>query len=171
MKKICVTLLSLYTINAFAAFPELPVPTGTCSGLLSGDNASLLDAIIEEGEPVRGIANAAIAFDFDDLSVAGEFFFFIEPESDLEAYPRWSFDQDGSGIELSIERDVDFPASFIATFQLDTPSGGVEYDFANLSTTGNLHTSEIAKFRLMPVNGGTTFIIQSPDTQGVCQAH
>lgn len=170
MKKICLMLLSICTVNAFAAFPELPVPTGTCSGLVKGDDASLLDAIAEDRYPVRGIANAAIALDFDDLSVVGEFIFFVEPESDNEAYPRWSFDQDGSGIELSLERDGDFPASFIATFQVDTPSG-VEYDFANLPTTGNVHTSEIQTVRLMPVNGGATFIMQSADFEGVCQAH
>ena len=170
MRKLCFAILSLYSVNAFAAFPELPVPTGTCSGLVPGDNANLFDAIIEDGQPVRGIANAAIAFDFDALTVSGEFIFFIEPESDNEAYPRWSFDQSGSGIELSLERDGDFPSSFIATFQVDTPSG-VEYDFANLPTTGNVHTSEIQTVSLMPVNGGATFIMQSANFGGVCQAH
>lgn len=171
MKKFSIAILSLCSVNAFAAFPELPVPTGTCSGLVPGDNANLFDAIIEDGQPVRGIANAAIAFDFDALTVSGEFIFFIEPESDNEAYPRWSFDQDDSGIDLSIERDANFPASFSVTFQVDTPKGGVEYDFINLPRTGNVHTSEIQSVRVMPVNGGATFILQADNFHGVCQAH
>lgn len=170
MKKIVLALIATYSVNAFGAFPELPFPTGTCSGVIPVDNASLLDAIIEDGEPVRGIANGAISIDFDALSVSGEFTFFIEPESDNEAYPRWSWDQDGSGITLSIERDTDFPASFMVSFPLDTP-GDEEYDFMNLPLTGNIHETETASMRLMPVNGGATFILQADNFQGVCQAH
>jgi hypothetical protein len=116
------------------AEPEspLPFPAGRCSALIPGDDAVLLAAIKGEGEPVRGIGSAAIVFDFDNSTVSGEFVIFIEPESDNEAYPRWSFDQDDSGIDLSIERDSNFPASFLVTFQVDTPKGGVEYDFINL---------------------------------------
>lgn len=150
---------------------QLPFPTGSCSGLIPGDDAVLLDAIKGEGEPVRGIGSAAIVFDFDNSTVSGEFVFFIEPESDNEAYPRWSFDQDDSGIDLSIERDANFPASFSVTFQVDTPKGGVEYDFINLPRTGNVHTSEIQSVRVMPVNGGATFILQADNFHGVCQAH
>jgi hypothetical protein len=171
MKKLCFAILSLCSVNAFSAFPELSFPTGSCSGLVPGDNASLLDAIIDEGESVRGIGSAAIAFDFDESTVSGEFVLFIEPESDNEAYPRWSFDQDDSGIDLSIERDMNFPASFLVTFQVDTPKGDAEYDFINLPRTGNIHTSEIQSVRLMPVNGGATFILQADNFHGVCQAH
>ena len=159
--------------QAAVAEPEsqLPFPAGRCSALIPGDDAVLLAAIKGEGEPVRGIGSAAIVFDFDDSTVSGEFVIFIEPESDNEAYPRWSFDQDDSGIDLSIERDSNFPASFLVTFQVDTPKGGVEYDFINLPRTGNVHTSEIQSVRVMPVSGGATFILQADNFHGVCRAH
>ena len=159
--------------QAAVAEPEsqLPFPAGRCSALIPGDDAVLLAAIKGEGEPVRGIGSAAIVFDFDNSTVSGEFVIFIEPESDNEAYPRWSFDQDDSGIDLSIERDSNFPASFLVTFQVDTPKGGVEYDFINLPRTGNVHTSEIQSVRVMPVSGGATFILQADSFHGVCQAH
>lgn len=170
MKKLYPAVLSVCCANAFSAFPEIPFPAGTCSGLIPGDNSSLIDRIRQDSEPLRGIASSAIAFDFDNLTVSGQFIFFIEPDTEDEVYPKWSWSQEGSPIDLSIERDSTFPTSFLATFEIDNLKG-LDYDFVNMQPTGNVHDTETVTLRLLPVNNGATFIIQGNGFQGVCQAH
>ena len=67
MKKLSVAILSLCSVNAFSAVPELPFPTGSCSGLIPLDSAQVAEMAGYRG----GTANLSLVLDCDDQSAYG----------------------------------------------------------------------------------------------------
>ena len=166
MKKLSIAILSLCSVNAFSAVPELPFPTGSCSGLIPLDSSQ-----VAGGED--GAANVSLVLDFDDQSAYGAIIFFGTngPDDDDKSVSQWSLDQDGSGITLDIARDDLIPASFIGSMTIDDTISD-DIDLGDLDPTGNeFELSEIV-FRILPSAGGASYVLQgiSTDIHGFCNA-
>ena len=166
MKKLSVAILSLCSVNAFSAVPELPFPTGSCSGLIPLDSSQ-----VAGGED--GAANVSLVLDFDDQSAYGAIIFFgtSGPDDDDKSVSQWSLDQDGSGITLDIVRDELIPASFIVSMTIDDTLSD-DIDLGNLEPTGNEFELRELVFRMLPSAGGASYVLQgvSTDTHGFCNA-
>ena len=166
MKKLSVAILSLCSVNAFSAVPELPFPAGSCSGLIPLDSSQ-----VAGGED--GAANVSLVLDFDDQSAYGAIIFFgtSGPDDDDNSVSQWSLDQDGSGITLDIVRDELIPASFIVSMTIDDTLSD-DIDLGNLEPTGNEFELRELVFRMLPSAGGASYVLQgvSTDTHGFCNA-
>jgi hypothetical protein len=146
------------SLSAFAAFPEPPMPTGTCAGFLSNTNSEMLN-------------NVSIAMDFDEKKAVATANIYIEDEETGNGnLIKWSFDQDDSNESFTIERDPDFPAAFLITLSIDD----FPYDFEpSISTPlkGNAFVSAQETIQLISVNNNNTFLVTVSDLKGICQAH
>jgi len=166
MRKLCFSILSLYSVNAFSAVPELPFPAGSCSGLIPLDSSQ-----VAGGED--GAANVSLVLDFDDQSAYGAIIFFgtSGPDDDDKSVSQWSLDQDGSGITLDIVRDELIPASFIASMTIDVNISD-DIDLGDLDPTGNEFELSELVFRILPSAGGASYVLQgiSTDIHGFCNA-
>ena len=91
-------------------------------------------------------------------------------DGDNEAYAQWSMDQDDSGTELIVERDDLMPASFIGSITLDRPDDDSVPNLVGTQPTGNYFKSFEFRFRLLPIAGGSTYIVQGLNVpyQGFC---
>ena len=168
MKKLSVAILSLCSVNAFSAVPELPFPTGSCSGLIPLDSSQIA---YDEG----GASSISLVLDFDDQSGYGAIIYFSPegPDGDGRLEAQWSLDQDGSGIALDIVRDELLPASFIASFTVDlNPGDSNERDLEGLQPTGNEFVPRDVVLRLLPTANGASYIMQgiNPTHHGFCNA-
>ena len=169
MKKLILTVLSIFSFSAVAAVPELPFPTGSCSGIIPIDDPQITEII---SNAYDGSANLAIVFDFDEGEAFGVEFLYDNFDRDDEAFAQWSIDQDGSGTQLTIERDDLLPASFIGSFTLEYVNDDLVPNLVGLQPTGNAFEEYELRFRLLPTAGGATYIIQglSFPLHGFCSA-
>ena len=156
IRVISLASLLLFPLSA-SALPELPFPTGGCSGIIPLDDAKIM-----ESSPAYydGTANLTLTLDFDEEEAFGTFLLFDNWDRDGEAFAQWSADQDGSGIPLTIERDALSPASFIASIRLELPDDTAVRDLVGVEPTGNVFREDEIHFRLLPTAGGATYIIQ-----------
>lgn len=158
MKKLILTVLSIFSFSAVAAVPELPFPTGSCSGIIPLDDPQTLEQC---SDCYDGTANLTIVLDFDGAEAFGVFALFEDWDGDDEAFAQWSIDQDGSGTQLTIERDDLLPSSFIGSFTPEIPDDElVPENIVGLQPTGNAFKEYEIRFRLLPTAGGATYIIQ-----------
>ena len=169
MKKLLSVFVLFYSAAAFSAIPELPFPTGSCSGILSLVDPELTS---NNSRTFDGDANLTLLFDFDAAQAYGVFLLFDDFDGDSERFAQWSLDQDASGTSLTIERDELMPASFIATLSLDFPIDDNTPNLVNLQPTGNVFQEYTVKFRLLPTGGGSMYIIQGINNaeHGFCAA-
>ena len=100
MKKLILTVFSIFSFSAVAAVPELPFPTGSCSGIIPIDDPQIME---NSSNYYDGGANLAIVLDFDEAEAFGIELLFDNYDRDDEAFAQWSIDQDGSGTQLTIE--------------------------------------------------------------------
>ena len=167
MKKLCFAILSLYSINAFSTVPELPFPTGSCSGLIPIDSSRVAGS-------GGGASSISVVLDFDDQSAHGVIIYFSPEGPDGDGLvAQWSLDQDGSGIALDIVRDELLPASFIASFTVDlNPGDSNERDLEGLQPTGNEFVPRDVVLRLLPTADGASYIMQGINFthHGFCNA-
>ena len=100
MTKLFLVIFSIFSLSAVGAVPELPFPTGSCSGLIP------LDAADTSGDG-DGASSISLVLDFDDRRAYGSVVFFDDnvPGVDDRLSSQWSLDQDDSGISLEIVRD------------------------------------------------------------------
>ena len=157
MKKLILTVFSIFSFSAVGAVPELPFPTGSCSGIIPIDDPQIME---NSSNYYDGGANLAIVLDFDDAEAFGIELLFDNYDRDDEAFAQWSIDQDGSGTQLTIERDELLPASFIGSFTLEYPDDDLVPNLVGLQPTGNVSKEYELRFRLLPTAGGATYIIQ-----------
>ena len=157
MKKLILTVFSIFSFSAVGAVPELPFPTGSCSGIIPFPDVVLQDPLAGTYD---GTANLTIVLDFDEAEAFGVFVLFDDWDGDNEAISQWAADQDGSGISLTIERDELLPASFIGSFKLEFPDDDLVPDLVGVQPTGNAFVEYEVRFRLLPTAGGATYIIQ-----------
>ena len=166
-----VTLLSLLILPlAVGAFPELPFPTGSCSGIIPLEDARILE---KSPDFFDGDANLTVVFDFDNAEAFGVFILFDDWDGDNEAFAQWAADQDGSGMQLDIERDDLLPASFIGSITVEFPDDAFTPDLVGVQPTGNAGFKRYElRFRLLPTAGGATYIIQTLNApfHGFCSA-
>ena len=156
IRVISLASLLLFPFSA-SALPELPFPTGGCSGIIPISDPDLIE---KSPDFFDGDANLTVVFDFDNAEAFGVFLLFDNWDRDGEAFAQWSADQDGSGIPLTIERDALSPASFIASMRLELPDDTVVRDLVGVEPTGNVFREDEIHFRLLPTAGGATYIIQ-----------
>ncbi len=166
MTKLFLAMFSIFSLSAVGAVPELPFPTGSCSGLIP------LDAADTSGDG-DGASSASLILDFDDRRAYGSVVFFDEnvPGVDDRLMSQWSLDQDDSGISLEIVRDDLIPASFIVSFTIDdTPVDSI--DLGNLQPTGNAFERRELVLRLLPNAGGASYPFQMLNIpySGFCNA-
>lgn len=146
------------SLSALAAFPEPPMPTGTCAGFLSANNSEMLN-------------NLSIAVDFDEKKIVLTANIYLQEDgADTGDLIQWSFDQDDSNESFTIERDPDFPAAFLITTQVDDiPS---DFEFTPATTLkGNPFVEALETVQFISVNNNNTFLVTAADVKGICQAH
>lgn len=150
--------LLLFPFSA-SALPELPFPTGGCSGIIPISDPDLIE---KSPDFFDGDANLTVVFDFDNAEAFGVFLLFDDWDGDNEAFAQWSADQDGSGMALNIERDDLLPASFIGSITVEFPDDAFTPDLVGVEPTGNAGFKNYElRFRLLPTAGGATYIIQT----------
>ena len=161
-------VLALFSANILAV-PELPFPAGSCSGIIVLDDPLLIE---KSDRYFDGDANLVFVFDFDEGVAFGVSLLFDDWDGDNEAYAQWSMDQDGSGTELLLERDELMPASFIGSITLDRPDDDSVPNLIGTQPTGNYFKFFQFRFRLLPIAGGSTYIVQGLNVpyQGFCAA-
>ena len=166
MTKLFLAMFSIFSLSAVGAVPELPFPTGSCSGLIP------LDAADTSGDG-DGASSISLVLDFDDRRAYGSVVFFDDnvPGVDDRLSSQWSLDQDDSGISLEIVRDDLIPASFIVSFTIDEPPVD-SVDVVNLQPTGNAFDRFEVVLRLLPNAGGVSYPMQlvSAPYSGFCNA-
>ena len=166
MTKLFLVMFSIFSLSAVGAVPELPFPTGSCSGLIP------LDAADTSGDG-DGASSISLVLDFDDRRAYGSVVFFDDnvPGVDDRLSSQWSLDQDDSGISLEIVRDDLIPASFIVSFTIDEPPVD-SVDVVNLQPTGNAFDRYEVVLRLLPNAGGASYPMQivSAPYSGFCNA-
>ena len=169
MKKLLSVFVLFYSALTFSAIPELPFPSGSCSGILSLTDPELSS---NNSRTFDGDANLTLIFDFDAGQAYGVFLLFDDFDGDNERFAQWSVDQDASGASFTMERDELMPASFIATLSLDFPIDDNTPNLVNLQPTGNVFQEYTVKFRLLPTGGGSMYIIQGINNaeHGFCAA-
>ena len=168
MKKLILTVFSIFSFSAVGAVPELPFPTGSCSGIIPIDDPNIMET---NPNYYDGSANLTIVLDFDDAEAFGTLLLFDNwDRGDDEAYAQWAVDQDGSGTPLTIERDELLPASFIGSVKLELPDDDLVPNLVGVQPTGNAFREDEIRFRLLPTAGGATYIIQGLNfpLQGFC---
>lgn len=170
MKCLVTLITTLCASFAMSAVPELPFPTGSCSGLVP-----LVDEpsqTLKDSRTYDGSFNLSIVLDFDEAKAYGMFLFFDDYDGDNETYAQWSIDQDATGTSFSIERDELLPAAFMVTLSLDLPIDENTPNLVGLQPTGNVFQEYKVNFRLLPVGNGSTYVIQSVNDplQGFCAA-
>ena len=166
MTKLFLAMFSIFSLSAVGAVPELPFPTGSCSGLIP------LDAADTSGDG-DGASSISLVLDFDDRRAYGSVVFFDDnvPGVDDRLSSQWSLDQDDSGISLEIVRDDLIPASFIVSFTIDEPPVD-SVDVVDLQPTGNAFDRFEVVLRLLPNAGGASYPMQlvSAPYSGFCNA-
>ena len=166
MTKLFLARFSILSLSAVGAVPELPFPTGSCSGLIP------LDAADTSGDG-DGASSISLVLDFDDRRAYGSVVFFDDnvPGVDDRLSSQWSLDQDDSGISLEIVRDDLIPASFIVSFTIDEPPVD-SVDVVDLQPTGNAFDRYEVVLRLLPNAGGASYPMQlvSAPYSGFCNA-
>ena len=168
MTKLFLAMFSIFSLSAVGAVPELPFPTGSCSGLIP------LDAAATSGDG-DGAASISLVLDFDDRRAYGSVVFFDDNapgvDEDDRLSSQWSLDQDDSGISLEIVRDDLIPASFIVSFTIDEPLVN-SVDVVNLQPTGNAFDRAEVVLRLLPNAGGASYPMQLVNApySGFCNA-
>lgn len=166
MTKLFLAMFSIFSLSAVGAVPELPFPTGSCSGLIP------LDAADTSGDG-DGASSISLVLDFDDRRAYGSVVFFDDnvPGVDDRLSSEWSLDQDDSGISLEIVRDDLIPASFIVSFTIDEPTSD-SVDVVTLRPTGNAFDRYEVVLRLLPNAGGASYPMQlvSAPYSGFCNA-
>ena len=166
MTKLFLAMFSIFSLSAVGAVPELPFPTGSCSGLIP------LDAADTSGDG-DGASSISLVLDFDDRRAYGSVVFFDDnvPGVDDRLSSQWSLDQDDSGISLEIVRDDLIPASFIVSFTIDEPPVD-SVDVVDLQPTGNAFDRYEVVLRLLPNAGGASYPMQlvSAPSSGFCNA-
>jgi hypothetical protein len=169
VKKLLGVFALFYSALTFSAIPELPFPSGSCSGILSLTDPELSS---NNSRTFDGDANLTLIFDFDAGQAYGVFLLYDNFDGDSERFAQWSMDQDLSGTSLTIERDELMPASFIATFSIDFPIDESTPNLVDLQPTGNVFVDYTVKFRLLPTGGGSMYIIQGINNaeHGFCAA-
>ena len=146
------------SLSAFAAFPEPPMPTGTCAGFLSTTNSEMLN-------------NVSIAMDFDEKKAVVTLNIYIEDEETGSGnLIKWSFDQDDSNESFTIERDPDFPAAFLITLSIDDIPNDFEFSDST-PLKGNPFVPVEETIQFISVNNNNTFLVTAADLKGICQAH
>lgn len=151
-----------------SAIPDIPFPAGSCAGIIPLDDPYLMET---NSSYIDGIANITFVFDFDNDQLFGVALLFDDYDGDNERLSQWSLDQDSSGNSVKIERDDLMPASFVATFNIDLPDDRLTP--INLTQpTGNAFQEVPIVIRLLPVGGGSSYIIQGLDIpyHGFCTA-
>ena len=169
MKKLLSVLVLFYSALTFSAIPEIPFPSGSCSGILP-----LTDP---EQWPKNtfhydGNANVTLTFDFDEAQAFGVLLLFDDYDGENQLFAEWSLDQDASGTSFTVERDELMPASFIVTLSLELPNEDSTPDLVGVQPTGNVFREFTAKLRLLPTGGGSMYIIQAINfaVHGFCAA-
>ena len=159
-------VLALFSADLLAV-PELPFPAGSCSGIIVLDDPLLTE---KSDRYFDGDASLAFVFDFDESKAFGVFLLFDDWDGDNEAFAQWSMDQDDSGTELVLERDDLMPASFVGSITLDRPDDDSVPNLVGTQPTGNYFNSFEFRFRLLPIAGGSTYIVQGLNApyQGFC---
>lgn len=158
MFKLITASFMFMSLSALAAFPEPPMPTGTCAGFVSNPNSQMLNNIL-------------VAVDFDEKKIVLTANIVIEDEATgTNSLVQWSFDQDDSNESFTIERDPNFPAAFLITAKIDD----FPYDFEPSASTplkGNPFVEVVETVQFMSVNNNNTFLVTAADVKGICQAH
>ena len=157
MNKLILTALSIFSFSAVAAVPELPFPTGSCSGIIPFSDVAFQTPI---SDTYDGTSSLTIVLDFDEAQAFGVFVLFDNWDRDDEALAQWAVDQDGSGTPLTIERDELLPAAFIGSVKLELPDDDLVRDLVGVQPEGNAFVEYEIRFRLLPTAGGATYIIQ-----------
>lgn len=165
MYRLVIIFALLHANFAASAVPVLPLPAGSCSGLIPLDSPQ----VAGDG---GGAANISLVLDFDDQSAHGAIIYFsTEGPDDDRLVAQWSLDQDGSGITVDLVRDQLVPASFIVSLTIDlNPGDSDERDLEGLQPTGNEFVPLDVVLRLLPTSGGVNYIIQGVSTpiHGFC---
>jgi hypothetical protein len=169
MKKLLSVFVLFYSALTFSAIPELPFPSGSCSGIFSLRNPEDWQ---KNSSHYDGNANFTLTLDFDEAQAYGVFLLFDDYDGENERFAEWSLDQDASGTSFTMERDELMPASFIATLSLELPVDDSTPNLVNLQPTGNVFQEYTIKLRLLPTGGGSMYIIQGINNaeHGFCAA-
>jgi hypothetical protein len=169
MKRAMALVISIGSSCAVSAVPELSFPAGSCSGIIEVDDPVLLE---KSDRYFDGDASFSFVLDFDEAEAFGVSLLFDDFDGDNEAYAQWAADQDASGIPLALERDDLMPASFIGSMTIDRPDDNSVPTLVGIEPTGNYFKEFTFRFRLLPIAGGSAYIVQglTVPVQGLCAA-
>lgn len=170
MYRLLIIIALLYAGFATSAVPVLPLPTGSCSGIIPLEDQP--QQTLKDSRTYDGSFNLSIVLDFDEAKAYGTFLFFDDWDGNNETFAQWSIDQDASGTSFSIERDELLPAAFLLTLSLDLPIDENTPDLVGVQPTGNVFQEYTVRLRLLPIAGGSTYVIQGINAtiQGFCAA-
>lgn len=170
MYRLLIIFALVHACFATSAVPVLPLPTGSCSGIIPLEDQPAQTP--KNSQTYDGSFNLSIVLDFDEGKAYGTFLFFDDWDGNNETFAQWSIDQDASGTSFSIERDELQPAAFVLTLPLDLPIDENTPDLIGVQPTGNVFQEYTVRLRLLPIGGGSTYVIQgiTAAIHGFCAA-